>query len=187
VYFSHIITILEEFGGRMELQKKTLEKIAKINTSIDKGATLEDIKKEHFQGRKDRRDYYLAKYSGYIKPIKKKEPPYFEKIQHLPLERESNPLEVLFKGEDELKAFRDLIENHSKIMELLESKKASGEDINVLEVPQDLIKIKDLRVRSQRISREIEKDFDEVIKKFPEYSKTTLINLALLEFVKKYS
>ena len=174
----------------MELQKKTLEKIERINASIEQGASLEEVIKEHFRNRPSEYNNYLAKYSEYIKPIREaaEEP---EPIQHLthhrPQEREKNPLEVLFKGEDELKAFRELIENHSKIMEMLESKKPGGEYINVLEVPQELIKIKDLRVRSQRISEEIEKDFDQVIKKFPEYSKTTLINLALLEFIKKYS
>jgi hypothetical protein len=175
----------------MKLQKTTLEKIAKINASIDNGATLEELKEEYFQSRPKRLEDYLAKYSEYINPIKKEDAqPEVEAIRHLTHHKpqERNPLEVLFKGEDELKAFRDLIENHRGIMELLESKKQqSGEDINVLEVPQELIKIKDLRVRSQRISEEIEKDFDEVIKKFPEYSKTTLINLALLEFTEKYS
>jgi len=176
---------------QLELQKKTLEKIEKINASIEEGASLEKVIKEHFRNRPSEYNNYLAKYSEYITPIREttEEP---EPIQHLthhrPHEREINPLEVLFKGEDELKAFRDLIENHRGIMELLESKKQQGgEDINVLEVPQELIKIKDLRVRSQRISEEIEKNFDAVIKKFPEYSKTTLINLALLEFTKRYS
>jgi len=58
--------------------------------------------------------------------------------------------------------------------------------VSLLEVPQEFIKMKDLRVRSQRLSEEVEKKFDKLLEKYPEYSKTTLINLALLEFAERY-
>lgn len=182
----------------MKIPKNTLLKIEKIKSAIDEGASKEDLIKEYFGRHRKKCDEFLEKHSNLIygkvaiKPKEEKKQVPEEETRHVTHHKKpemvNNPLELLFKHEGELKAFRELIEKHGEIMDLLDgrNKKSEEQSINVLEVPQDLIKIKDLRVKSQRISKKIEVDFDQVIKKFPEYSKTTLINLALLEFAEKY-
>jgi len=44
--------------------------------------------------------------------------------------------------------------------------------------------MKDLRVRTQRLPEGVERKFDKLLEKYPEYSKTPLINLAYWRLLK---
>lgn len=174
----------------MKLQKKTEEKIEKIKAALKGGATIDDLVKEFFGRHKKKCSEFLEKHHHLIyggKAVRQEKEP--EKIKavthHTP--KAINPLEVIFKNEDEFQDFRAILDNSKELLGLLKGKgRNEQEEIHILEVPQEFIKMKDLRVRSQRLSEEVEKKFDKLLKKYPEYSKTTLINLALLEFAERY-
>jgi len=177
-------------GGNMKLQRKTEEKIEKIKAALENGSTIDDLVKDYFGRHRKKCSEFLENYHHLIygaEAVKKeKEPEEIKAVTHH-TPKAINPLEVLFKNEEEFQDFRALLGNSKELLGLLKGNgREIQEEINVLEVPQELIKMKDLRVRSQRLSEEVEKKFDLLLEKFPEYSKTTLINLALLEFAEKY-
>ena len=62
----------------------------------------------------------------------------------------------------------------------------SEDIINHLLIPDEYLQIADIKVKSIRISEDVEKKFNEFCDKFKQYSKTSMLNYALIEFMEKY-
>ena len=84
-----------------------------------------------------------------------------------------------------VKALENLI-NHSDELLALLNKKDLPDITNHLIIPNDLLQISDIKVKSIRISEKIEADFNDFCDEFKQYSKTSLLNFALVEFMEKY-
>lgn len=56
----------------------------------------------------------------------------------------------------------------------------------VLHLPNDIKELNDVEYKSIRISRELINQFNKVADKHKQFTKTSLINLALKEFIVKY-
>ena len=84
-----------------------------------------------------------------------------------------------------LSAMKNL-EHLDKINKFIEERDNLIKIDDVLKVPDEIITLKDSAPKSYRISKSIEKLFDKTVKQYPQYTKTTLINMALKEFAEKY-
>lgn len=87
---------------------------------------------------------------------------------------------------EKIKALENLI-NHSDDLIALLNKSDLPNISNHLIIPNDLLQISDIKVKSIRISEKIEGDFNKFCDEFKQYSKTSLLNFALIEFMEKYS
>lgn len=87
---------------------------------------------------------------------------------------------------EKMKALENLI-NHSDELLALLNKKNFQDITNHLIIPNDLLQISDIKVKSIRISEKIEGDFNKFCDEFKQYSKTSLLNFALVEFMEKYN
>lgn len=76
--------------------------------------------------------------------------------------------------------------NIQKINKFIDEKDHLIKLDDVLAVPQELIKLPDAVPRSFKFSKKIMKDFDKVASQYSQYTKQTLLNLALKEFAEKY-
>ena len=86
---------------------------------------------------------------------------------------------------EKLELLARMLDKGEELLKLLNQK--DDEYISeVLIIPNELVKMYDLKLKSVRLSKEIEEEFDKVSKKYNVYSKTSLINMALKEFVEKY-
>jgi hypothetical protein len=87
-----------------------------------------------------------------------------------------------------MKALENLINHSDELLNLLNGKsKVQAEDvINHLLIPDEFLQIADIKVKSIRISEDVEKKFNEFCGEFKQYSKTSMLNYALIEFMEKY-
>lgn len=113
-----------------------------------------------------------------------------ETPEHLPVIEEKSqlsvlPLKELLESPEYMANFKQLILNGRELMELLEDRKKIEEN-PILELPDDFIELKGLRVTSKRIADDVDQAFNEICKQHKEYSKTSLLNFAIWEFVQKY-
>ncbi len=86
---------------------------------------------------------------------------------------------------EKIKALENLI-NHSDDLIALLNRSDLLNITNHLIIPNDLLQISDIKVKSIRISEKIENDFNDFCDEFKQYSKTSLLNFALVEFMEKY-
>ena len=89
---------------------------------------------------------------------------------------------------EKMKALENLINHSDELLNLLNNKnKPQAEDvINHLLIPDEFLQIADIKVKSIRISEDVEKKFNEFCGEFKQYSKTSMLNYALIEFMEKY-
>ena len=122
---------------------------------------------------------------------------YLEKVELDVLEGR-NTLEVVKKEfhapsmeifpPEKMKALENLINHSDELLNLLNNKnKPQAEDIiNHLLIPDEYLQIVDIKVKSIRISEDVETKFNKFCNEFKQYSKTSMLNYALIEFMEKY-
>lgn len=174
------------------MRKVTLDKINDIKKLQQEGKTDVEIVREKFGRNWKKYHEFMGKHKLLeIAPqFKKYEPSYDIEIaeettiikKEMPLQ--NSPVQIL--APEELGKLRQLIDSSDDLLALLQKPSDDIEEIQILEVPEELVKIGDLRVRSMRISESIEREFDDLVKDSRLYSKTSLINHALQEYIKKY-
>lgn len=174
------------------MRKTTLDKINDIKKMQQEGKTDVEIVREKFGRNWKKYHEFMGKHELLeIAPqFKKYEPPYnIEIAEEAPIIKKVMPLQnspVQVLAPEELGKLRQLINSSDDLLALLQKPSDDIEEIQILEVPEELVKIGDLRVRSVRLSESIEKEFDNLVKDNKLYSKTSLINHALQEYIKKY-
>lgn len=176
------------------MRKATLDKINDIKKMQQEGKTDIEIVREKFGRNWKKYHEFMGKHEllEVAPQFKKQEPPYSPynieiakdapTLNKMPLQ--NSPVQVL--APEELGKLRQLIDSSDDLLALLQKPSDDIEEIQILEVPEDLVKIGDLRVRSVRLSESIEREFDDLVKDNKLYSKTSLVNLALQEFIQKY-
>ncbi|MGL4864513.1 MAG: hypothetical protein ACRC4T_15575 [Cetobacterium sp.] len=157
------------------MQKSTKLKIMEIQKMLDSGIDEKEIIKAKFKSSPKAYNEWIDKWGSYLK-------------MELPVQKnnniESNEL-VFIPTENDIIKLKKLLENTDDLIALL-NKEEKIEEINILQVPEELLKLKDIKISSVRISENIEKQFNDLVAKNKLYSKTALMNMALLEFIDKY-
>ena len=93
--------------------------------------------------------------------------------------------DFLNKNEDILK-LKSIIENADKILEFINKKQDDDvEELFLLDIKK-VEDLKDIKNTTIRVSESIDKKFTEFVKS-TKYTKIQLLNLALVEFLEKYS
>ncbi len=89
---------------------------------------------------------------------------------------------------EKMKALEDLLNHSDELLSLLNNKNnlQSEDIINHLLIPDEYLQIADIKVKSIRISEDVEGKFNKFCDKFKQYSKTSMLNYALIEFMEKY-
>lgn len=142
------------------MQKSTMNKILEINKLIEAGASEKDIIRLKFKNSKKLYLEWVEKYGKFI----------------------SNNVNDINMFDLDINKLRLLIENTDKILKLLDV-----ENRALLNVPDELLKLDDIKISTVRLSSRVEERFNELALKNKMYTKTTLLNLAILEFIEKYS
>ena len=107
---------------------------------------------------------------------------------HSPVKKEFHAPSMEIFPPEKMKALEDLINHSDELISLLNNKKnLQTEDIiNHLLIPDEYLQIADIKVKSIRISEDVEGKFNKFCDKFKQYSKTSMLNYALIEFMEKY-
>lgn len=157
------------------MQKSTKLKIVEIQKMLDSGIDEKEIIKAKFKSSPKAYNEWIDKWGSYLKMELS-----VQKNNNI----ESNEL-VFIPTENDIIKLKKLLENTDDLIALL-NKEEKNEEINILQVPEELLKLKDIKISSVRISENIEKQFNDLVAKNKLYSKTALMNMALLEFIDKY-
>lgn len=158
------------------MQQSTKNKIIEIQKMLSDGITEKDIIKMKFKSSPKAYKEWLDKFGSYL-TVKQETTLVIE-------EKEQNQIAFIPTEKDIIK-LKSLLENADDLLSLLNTKQEI-EELNVLEVPEELLKLYDVKISSLRISKAIEDRFNKFVDKNKKYSKTSLINMALVEFLDKY-
>ncbi|MGL5644690.1 hypothetical protein [Cetobacterium sp.] len=158
------------------MQQSTKNKIIEIQKMLSDGITEKDIIKMKFKSSPKAYKEWLDKFGSYL-TVKQETTLVIE-------EKEQNQIAFIPTEKDIIK-LKSLLENADDLLNLLNTKQEI-EELHVLEVPEELLKLYDVKISSLRISKAIEDRFNKFVDKNKKYSKTSLINMALIEFLDKY-
>ena len=158
------------------MQQSTKNKIIEIQKMLSDGVTEKDIIKMKFKSSPKAYKEWLDKFGSYL-TIKQETTLVIE-------EKEQNQI-AFIPTENDIIKLKSLLENADDLLNLLNTKQEI-EELYVLEVPEELLKLYDVKISSLRISKAIEDRFNKFVDKHKKYSKTSLINMALVEFLDKY-
>lgn len=174
---------------------QTKRKMDSILKQIKDGIEFKEIVKTKFRGTSKYYDEWLDKIKDELdektykilsdiklkKIVKEKKE---KQVTTLP----AHPIFEVISSPDKLSALNDLLTHSEELMKLLEiEKNGSKADLyDILDIPVEVLKLKDTKIKSMRISETLLKKFDILADKHPNYTKTNLINFAISEFVEKY-
>lgn len=158
------------------MQQSTKNKIIEIQKMLSDGITEKDIIKMKFKSSPKAYKEWLDKFGCYL-TVKQETSLVIE-------EKEQNQI-AFIPTENDIIKLKSLLENADNLLSLLNTKQEI-EELHVLEVPEELLKLYDVKISSLRISKAIEDRFNKFVDKNKKYSKTSLINMALVEFLDKY-
>ncbi|MGL5800972.1 MAG: hypothetical protein ACRCX7_00025 [Cetobacterium sp.] len=158
------------------MQQSTKNKIIEIQKMLSDGITEKDIIKMKFKSSPKAYKEWLDKFGSYL-TVKQETTLVIE-------EKEQSQITFIPTEKDIIK-LKSLLENADDLLSLLNTKQEI-EELHVLEVPEELLKLYDVKISSLRISKAIEDRFNKFVDKNKKYSKTSLINMALVEFLDKY-
>lgn len=202
---SHI-NILEQFGirsttkiaGGKNMNWQTKKKIDDILEQIKSGTEFKYIVKTKFKGTAkyydewldkikdelDKKTYKILSEAKNKKAVKVKK----EKEKH-EIALPAHPVFKVVNSPEKLSALNDLLIHSEDLMKLLQGK-PEGQEMDshdILHISGEVLKLKDTKIKSMRISETLLKKFDALADEHPNYTKTNLINAAISEFVEKYS
>lgn len=153
------------------MQKSTLMKIEEIKTMLSEGATEKDIIKAKFRNSPKAFGEWREKFGEYLGEV-------------ATVETETKV--SLFNPRDFGK-LKTLLDNAEGLLALLERRPEKKiQEINLLSIPEDIKKLKDIEIKSFRVSKSLVSEFDQLAEQHKELTKTALINLALKEFIDRY-
>lgn len=158
------------------MQKSTKLKIIEIQKMLDSGIDEKEIIKVKFKSSPKAYKEWIDKFGNYLE------------LNELSIKQNNNLMETnisFIPTQNDIIKLKKLLENADDLITLL-NKNENLYEFNILQVPDELLKLKDIKISSVRISEKIEREFNELVAKNKLYSKTALLNMALLEFIEKY-
>lgn len=156
------------------MQKQTLQKIEEIKKMLGDGVSEKDIINKKFKRSVKLYNDWMLKYKDYFSN------------ESLEIVEVNNSLPSNNFNSSDIEKLKLLVDNFEEIMNSINNKSYIEDVAEVLNIPNELLKIDDVTLLSVRLSKEIKKQFDEFSEKNKQYSKTTLLNFAILEMIKKY-
>lgn len=160
------------------MQPTTRKKINEIQEMINNGVEEKEIIKTKFRSSPKSYKEWIEKFGDYLVRENLE-----VTIQHEGVE---NQIEFIPTTKD-LEKLKSLLDNADSLLELLKKDKVCDkDDINILYVPDEFVKLEDVKVSTVRLSKAIEERFNKFVADQKRYSKTSLLNLALVEFLEKY-
>lgn len=160
------------------MQQQTKKKIDEIQKMINAGIEEKEIIKLKFKSSPKAYNEWIEKFGCYLE-IKNKE---------IIVQQERGIEEVNFiPTQKDIEKLKNLLENADDLLGLLNKNTVCDtDDINVLYVPDEFLRLEDVKVSTVRLSKKIEEQFNKLVAREKRYSKTSLLNLALVEFIEKY-
>lgn len=158
------------------MQQSTKNKIIEIQKMLNEGITEKDIIKIKFKSSPKAYKEWINKFGSYLNINQK---------TNLILEKKESDEIIFTPTEKDVIKLKSLLKNADALLNLLNINEEI-EELHILEVPEELLKLYDVKVSSIRISKSIEERFNKFVDKNKKYSKTSLINMALTEFLDKY-
>lgn len=156
------------------MQKQILQKIEEIKKMLGDGVSEKDIINKKFKRSVKLYNDWMLKYKDY----------FFN--ESLEIVEVNNNLPINNFNPSDIGKLKILVDNFEEIMSSINNKSYIEDVAEVLNIPNELLKIEDVTLLSVRLSKEIKKQFDEFSEENKQYSKTTLLNFAILEMIKKY-
>ena len=177
---------------------QTKNKVNKILEQIESGIEFKIIVKTKFKGTTKYYDEWLDKIKDELdnETYKILSEAKNKKVIKVTTEKEkqeivlpTHPVFKVFNSPEKLSALNDLLIHSEDLMKLLKGKSEDNvmNSQDILNIPGEVLKLKDTKIKSMRISETLLKKFDALANEHPNYTKTNLINAAISEFVEKYS
>ena len=163
---------------------QTKQKAEEIKTLLNEGYDLKDILQKKFNRSTSKLKEHLQVAKGIYTELEFSILEGKEKME-ISVKKEVPQQVVEIFSIEKMRALENLITHSDELLALL-NKKSSQDIANHLIIPNDLLQIIDIKVKSIRISEKIEGDFNKFCDEFKQYSKTSLLNFALVEFMEKY-
>lgn len=177
---------------------QTKKKIDDIVEQIKSGTEFKDIVRTKFKGTIRYYDEWVDKikdeldkktYKILVEAKNKKAIKVTDKKEKHEIVLPAHPVFKVVNSPEKLSALNDLLVHSEDLMKLLQGKseKHVMDSHDILHISGEVLKLKDTKIKSMRISGTLLKKFDALADEHPNYTKTNLINAAISEFVEKYS
>ena len=155
---------------------QTKQKAEEIKILLNEGYDLKDILQKKFNRSTSKLKEHLQVAKGIYTELELSILEGKEKMEISVKKEVPQQVAEVFSIE-KIKALENLINHSDELLALLNNK--NSQDItNHLIIPNYLLQISDIKVKSIRISEKIEGDFNKFCNEFKQYSKTSLLNFA---------
>lgn len=171
----------------MILNHQTLAKCNRVRELINNKKSDKEILKEEFRNRKSILAEHIEKAKEFYTP---------EEINHLMGKDTNNSNEMIEVSKTnnlmfnkKLAELDELLSYKDELINLIKSNKEPLKRENIINhliLNTEIASSKDYKITSVRLSEAIEKRFNSVCSNYKAYSKTQMINQALIEFIEKY-
>lgn len=174
----------------MTLLPATQRKIEEIQKLVDEGKTLKEIRILKFNNSPKKYDEWYEKFGNLVswdnlvaEPVQTT----LQVVDETIPEKELPSSEMIPFNFSELEKLKRILASADDLLSLLEPTDVEmAEEIHILDVPQEFLKMGDLEYKSLRVSKKVEKMLDELAQDNKQFTKTALVNFALYEFCQKY-
>ncbi len=170
----------------MVLNHQTLAKCNRVRELINNNKSDKEILKEEFRNRK----------SILVEHIEKTKEFYTNEELDLLMGKDTISINEVVEVSNtnnlmlnkKLAELDELLSYKDELIHLIKSSKEPKREniINHLILNTEVVSSKDYKITSVRLSEAIEKRFNNVCSNYKAYSKTQMINQALIEFIEKY-
>ncbi len=186
---------------------QTKKKVEEIIEKLSSGTEFRKILRDKFRGSVKQYDEWLTKVEegldkdtfkilyefrvNYI-PSNKMNSDHTKEISHIKSKKNEiiekpNPMYQIVNSKKNMMKFAALLERSDEIFDFLDKEKKTEDDQDILYIHDEIRNIKDNKIKSMRISEALLKRFDLMAKEHSDYSKTNLLNLAVLNLLEKYN
>jgi len=178
---------------------QTKKKVEYIIENLNNGTEFKQIVKDKFKGSIKQYDEWLVKIEKnldietfkLLKDFRNNYIPSKPAIQIIQKKNEilekNNPVFQIVNSKENMMKFAALLERSDEIFNFLDKEKNIKGEQDILHIQDEIRNIKDNKIKSMRISETLLKRFDLMAKEYSNYSKTNLLNSAILDFLEKYN
>jgi len=177
------------------MHTNTRNKLDEILNLLRSGESFQEVIKTKFSRSKKRYSYFLDRVKEeltqeeweILQMTETKEAPILVE-KEITAPEPPNRLLTALKDDNKAQAFIKLLDNSEAILKLVEGSKNKGETEEYFYIPSDYMRLNDTKTKSFRLSDEIDQAFNSICEELKgEYTKTTILNYVLGEFIKNYN
>ena len=177
--------------GGEKMHTNTRNKLDEVLNLLRSGETFQEVIKTKFSRSKKRYSDFLDRVKKEVTQeeweiLKMTEAPVLVKNEVV-TPGPPKSLMAALNDTTKVEAFLKILENSEAILKVIEGSQSKEEAEDYFTIPVDYLKLNDTKTKSFRLSNEIDQAFNSICEELKgEYTKTTILNYVLGEFIKNY-